>query len=221
MQMGKVPYKRWLETLPRPLMNKRQRALMMMKEDCPKEEEPPHKANKNETKETVKENEESKEPPKGTSVIEGDKEDPKESDNQSENKECKQKQQEEKREQKSPPKQVKGEEEDNDAKDNPMEKQKKETENGDIEEEEVEQHGHVVFEGPKSKEEQYHFDLLGGEEEMVRKDKRPHSAELLAEVMGEEILEMDLDLDGLDDLECNWISQTVQVTEWNASGPPV
>ena len=77
------------------------------------------------------------------------------------------------------------------------------------EEEEPKVHEYAVREGPKTKEEQFHFDLIQGDMELCRKDTRPHSADLLAEVMGEDILEMDLDDGGSEDLECNWISQAI------------
>ena len=61
--------------------------------------------------------------------------------------------------------------------------------------EEQEQQGYTVIAGPQTGEEQFHFDLMCGHLDWGRNnDKEPHSADLFAEVLGTEILEMDADL---------------------------
>ena len=55
--------------------------------------------------------------------------------------------------------------------------------------------GHLVYEGPKTAEEQYHSDLPWGEIGWVREADEPHTAYLLAEVLGVDSFEMDVAMD--------------------------
>ena len=58
---------------------------------------------------------------------------------------------------------------------------------------ELEQQGLVIYEGPWTKEEQYHYDIMFDELEWGNDGKEPDTAGLVAEMLGADSFEMEID----------------------------
>ena len=61
------------------------------------------------------------------------------------------------------------------------------------EEKDPEVQGHQTFEGPRTKEEQFHFDILGNDLDWTTTEAEPDTAKLVAEMLGTDSFEMEVD----------------------------
>ena len=61
------------------------------------------------------------------------------------------------------------------------------------EDEEPEQQGLVIYEGPWTKEEQFHYDIMFDEAEWKNKRNEPDTAKLVAEMLGTDSFDMEIE----------------------------